>query len=87
MYVSYRVKEVNKQLCVFLFSIYVELLTYLRSLYHPSSHDSVSGLKRVQLTFVKTPNIGHRFISWKLCSIKSEGCEKIGNARKTFLDC
>ena len=46
----------------FLFTLIV-LLPYLRSPYHLSSHNSGSGLKTLQLTYVKTPNIGDHFIS------------------------
>ena len=46
----------------FLFT-FIVLLPYLRSLYHLSSHNGGSGLKKLQLTLVKTPNIGDHFIS------------------------
>ena len=46
----------------FLFTLIV-LLPYLSYLYHLSSHNSGLRLKRLQLSLVKTPNIGDRFIS------------------------
>ena len=46
----------------FLFTLIV-LSPYLMSLYHLSSHNSGSGLKRLQLTLVETSTIGDHFIS------------------------